>query len=119
MHFKDKNFNVDQIMVDLKILTVGNRVKLSWCKIIHMFFQGLLPKQFNDVFTPYNHKKHTRSCEKKNLFFRQCRLNLYKNSIVFQGVKIWNELSKEIQLISSKSLFKSSLKKLLLQNQIL
>ena len=101
-----------------KVLKVLELIQFHWCKLIHMFFQNLLPIQSKDMFIISQVHQKTRLSHKKTLRLPQCRLNIFKNSIFFEGAKLWNNLPYEIQSIISQNLFKKSLKQYLLSNQL-
>ena len=79
---------------------------------MYRYKNGLLHNSFNDMFLlncdVHVHSYNTRS---KN-FFRlpYWRTNVRKFSLRFQGPKIFNSLSPEIQNASSNALFNSKLK---------
>ena len=75
---------------------------------------GLLPDSFNDMFL-LNCDVHSYNTGSKNSFrFPYCGTNVREFSLRFQGPKIFNSLSSEIQNASSIALFNSKLKSLFL-----
>ena len=77
---------------------------------MHLYKNGLLPNSFNDMFL-LNCDVHSYNTRSKNSFrFPYCRTNVRKFSLRFQGPKIFNSLSSEIQNASSTALFNSKLK---------
>ena len=83
-----------------------------------MFLQNLLPKQFKDLFIILPVYQNTRLSCKKTLQLPHCRLNVFKKTIFFEGVKMWNNLPSEIQDITSRNLFKNKVKYNFLSNHI-
>ena len=78
---------------------------------MYLFKNGLLPNSFNDMFLlncdVHSYKINTRS---KNSFrLPYFWTNVRKFSLRFQGPKIINSLSSEIQNASSNALFNSKL----------
>ena len=118
IYFKDKRESVENLMVNQGILNVLELIALSWYKLIHMFLQNLLPKQFKDLFIILPVYQNTRFSCKKILQLPHCRLNVFKKTIFFEGVKMWNNLPSEIQDITSRNLFKNKVKYHLLSNHI-
>ena len=81
---------------------------------MYQYKSGLLPYSFNNMFlvTRQVHSYGTRSSE---LFYLpQCRTNIRKFSISFQGSKFFNSLSFEIQNAISAASFCCKLKAFLL-----
>ena len=81
---------------------------------MYQYKSGLLPYSFNNMFlvTRQVHSYGTRSLE---LFYLpQCRTNIRKFSISFQGPKFFNSLSFEIQNAISTASFCCKLKAFLL-----
>ena len=77
---------------------------------MHLYKNGLLPNSFNDMFL-LNCDVHSYNTRSKNSFrLPYCRTNVRKFSLRFQGPKIFNSLSSEIQNASSTALFNSKLK---------
>ena len=94
-------------------ITHEDIIKLKIGKVMYLYKNGLLPDSFNDMFLlTVTYSYNTRS---KN-FFRlpYCRTNVRKFSRLFQGSKIFNSLSSEIQNAFSIALFNSKLKPLFL-----
>ena len=77
---------------------------------MHLYKNGLLTHSFNDMFL-LNCDVHSYNTRSKNSFrLPYCRTNVTKFSLRFQGPKIFNVLSSEIQNASSPALFISKLK---------
>ena len=88
--------------------------KLQIGKFMYQCKSGLLPDSFNDMclVTRQVHSYGTRSSE---LFYLpQCRTNIRKFSISFQGPNFYNSVSPEIRNATSTASFCSKLKAFLL-----
>ena len=79
---------------------------------MYLYKNGLLPDSFNDMFLLYNCDiLYLYNTGNKNAFrLPYCRTNVRKFSLRFQGSKIFNSFSSEIQNASSTALFNSKLK---------
>ena len=77
---------------------------------MYLYKRGLLPNSFNDIFF-LNCDVHSCNNRSKNFFrLRYCRTKVGKFSLRFQGPKISNSPSSQIQNASSTALFNSKLK---------
>ena len=77
---------------------------------MYLYKSGLLPNSFNDMFL-LNCDVHSYNTRSKNSFrLPHCRATVRKVSLRFEGPKIFNSLSSEIQNASSTALFNSKLK---------
>ena len=77
---------------------------------MYLYKNGLLPNSFNDMFL-LNCDEHSYNTRSENSFrLPYCRINVRKFSLRFQGPKIFNSLSSEIQNASCIALFNSKLK---------
>jgi len=83
-------------------------------KFMYLFKRGLLPNYFREMFT-LTSQIHSHNTRNSNLFYIfPCRTNIRKFSIRFQGPKLFNSLSPEIQNSESVGSFGKRLKKFLL-----
>ena len=85
--------HTDPLFKNLKILNLESIYKLQIGKFMYQYRSGLLPYSFNNMFlvTRQVHSYGTRSSE---LFYlTQCRTNMRRFSISFQGPKFVNSLS--------------------------
>ena len=102
--------HTNPIFVSLRILKFEDIIKLQIGKVMYLYKNGLLPVSFNDMFL-LNCDIHSYNTRNKNSFrLPYCRTNVRKFSLRFQGPKIFNSLSSEIQNASSTALFTSKLK---------
>ena len=106
--------HTEPLFKNLRILNLKDIYKLQIGKFMYQCKSGLLPDSFNDMFlvTRQVHSYGTRSSE---LFYLpQCRTNIRKFSISFQGPNFYNSLSPEIRNATSTTSFCSKLKAFLL-----
>ena len=106
--------HTEPLFKNLRILNLKDIYKLQIGKFTYQCKSGLLPDSFNDMFlvTRQVHSYGTRSSE---LFYLpQCRTNITKFSISFQGPNFYNSLSPEIRNATSTASFCSKLKAFLL-----
>ena len=102
--------HANPIFVNLRILKIEDTIKLQIGKVMYLYKNGLLPDSFNDMFL-LNCDIHSYNTRSKNSFrLPHCGTNVRKFSLRFQGPKILNSLSSEIQNASSTALFNSKLK---------
>ena len=78
--------HTDPLFKNLKILNLESIYKLQIGKFMYQYRSGLLPYSFNDMFlvTHQVHSSGTRSSE--FFYLPQCRTNIRKFSISFQGL---------------------------------
>ena len=100
--------HANPIFVSLRILKIIWRYyqkKLQIGKVMYLYKNRFLPNRFNDMFL-LNCDVHSYNTRSKNSFrLPYCRTNARKFSVHFQGPKIFNSLSPEIQNASSTALF--------------
>ena len=102
--------HANPIFVNLRILKFEDNIKLQIGKVMYLYKNGLLPNSFNDMFL-LNCDVHSYSTRSNNSFrLLYCRTNVRKFSLRFQGPKIFNFLSPEIQNASSTVLVNSKVK---------
>ena len=80
-----------------------------------------LEKHFCDLFQLTSTKHSIRTRQATSGFFSQpaMRTNSIQNSVINNGVKMWNNIPKDIRLCKTKSTFKKFLKLWLLENKSL
>ena len=102
--------HANPVFVSLRILKFEDIIKLQIGKVMYFYKNGFLPDSFNDMFL-LNCDVHSYNTRSKNSFcLPYCRTNVRKFSLRFQGPKIFNSLSPEIQNPSSTAFFNSKLK---------
>ena len=106
--------HTDPLFKNLKILNLESIYKLQIGKFMYQYRSGLLPYSFNNMFlvTRQVHSYGTRSLE--HFYLPQCRTNIGKFSISFQGPKFFNSVSFEIRNATSTASFGCKLKAFLL-----
>ena len=83
-------------------------------KFMYQYRSGLLPYSFSDMFL-VTHQVHSYGTRSSEFFYLpQCRTNIRKFSISFQGPKFFNSLSFEIRNATSTASFCCKLKAFLL-----
>ena len=93
--------HTNPIFVSLRILKFEDIIKLQIRKVMYLYKNGPLPVSFNDMFL-LNCDIHSYNTRNKNSFrLPYCRTNGRKFSLRFQGPKIFNSLSSEIQNASN------------------
>ena len=102
--------HANRIFASFRILKFEDIIKLQIGKVMYLYKNGLLPNSFNDMFL-FKCDVHSYNTRSKNSFrLPYCRTNVRKFFLPFQGPKIFNSLSSEIQNASSTALFNSKLK---------
>ena len=106
--------HTDPLFKNLKILNLESIYKLQIGKFMYQYRSGLLPYSFNDMFL-VTHQVHSYGTRSSAFFYLpQCRTNIRKFSISFQGPKFFNSLSFEIRNATSTASFCCKLKAFLL-----
>ena len=114
MSRNDFDAHTDTLFKNLKILNFENIYKLQIGKFMYQYKSGLLPYSFNNMFL-VTHQVHSYGTRSSELFyFPQCRTNIRKFSISFQGPKCFNSLSFEMRNAISTASFCCKLKAFLL-----
>ena len=90
---------------ELKILKITDLYKLEIGKLVHAQFFNKLPYTLSNYFIESSNisQKTTRNVWKgsKNLYIPQYSNARLQRCIKYQGVKIWNEIPREIQNTST------------------
>ena len=83
---------------------------------MYQYKSGLLPDSINNMFLVRRqvHSYGTRNSNSELSYLPQCRTNIRKFSISFQGPSFYNSLSPEIRNATSTASFCSKLKAFLL-----
>ena len=90
-------------------LPVSHRVAYIKLNHVHRVTLGLAPKYLSDNFVFNSHVHRTRSGPYS--IFIQGGARFYQNSFVYTASVEWNKVPRNIQSITSNSLFKRKLKK--------
>ena len=107
---------VDQY-THLNLLTLDNLYSLEISKFMYRNSKSTLPASFDGYFRPIEHQYNTRTKSNSNMTFPRPRTDLGKQSIKFQGVKIWSELPPSIRDASSYENFSTLVKSHILENR--
>ena len=104
------------LFIQLKFLKVTQLYNYSISILMFKFIKGMLPNIFHDIFkrNAETVSRVTRNINKLNLPL--CKTELYKQSVKFQGPKIWNDLENHLNHQCSIHTFKKSCK-LFLMNE--
>ena len=99
----------------LSVLKVHQLHEFEIAKLMHQHSRGMIPSIFNSLFQKLSnkHTRQTRATTNHNLHIPRYSTNKSQKSIKYQGSKLWNSLSVELQN-QSFSKFKRSYKLILL-----
>ena len=102
---------------DLNALTIFDNVSLKLGMFMYKHVNAFSPDVFHDYF-PMNYATHTfNTRNKQNAILPYCRLSLkQKNSILYKGTKLWNNLSPFLKNANTTSAFKSKFKQHLINS---
>ena len=105
--------HTSELFKKFNLLKVMNITKLYTATFMYQFRKGLLPKSFNDFFTPVcnRHRYNTRLSSKSSFCLPQARTNYGIFNIRFSGPKLWNSVKESIKSLSFFS-FKKKYKQL-------
>lgn len=101
----------------LKILDFFSITALNIAQFMFHYHNNTLPTHFFSMFQTNNdvHAYSTRTANHYRTHF--CRTNIKKQTILFQGPKLWNSLPSSITSLCSLNSFKRKLIDLLLEKQ--
>ena len=95
----------------LNILTLRNRLLFNKAVLMHKVNFDCAPIKISNKFMVNNHRH-------KHLFaFPRPRNNLFKNTFLYSGGNLWNNLPTEFKTINNIDTFKRRFKDYLMQNQ--
>ncbi len=102
----------------LKLLSLDDSYKIECAKFMFDINNNDLEKHFCDMFqlTSTRHPMRTRQATSGSFSQPIMRTNAKQNSVINNGVKIWNSIPKDIRFCKSKFAFKKFLKIWLLEN---
>ena len=104
----------EPIFKRLKILKLSDIYQSQIGNFMFSFKKGLLPYAFSEMFLMTNQIHHYNTRNSNSFYLFSCRTNIRQFVIRFQGPKLFNSFSTEIQNADSFSPFKSKLKTFLL-----
>ena len=102
--------NVDAEYKNLGILKLDEMYFLEVGKFMYRNSNLTLPLSFDEYFQPINHHHNTRTRVNSVFSLPRPRTELGKQSIKYQGVKIWGEIPLDIQNCSDLKTFCNRLK---------
>ena len=105
--------HTEPIFKQVKILKVSDIYRSQIGKFMFSFKKGLLPDAFSEMFLLTNQIHHYNIRNSNSFYLFSCRTNI-RQFASFQGPKLFNSFSTEIQDADSFSQFKSELKTFLL-----
>ena len=119
LQFKPIRTPLKHLYREFNTLKLKEQNYFNICCIAHKFIHSpkLLPEAINNLFCRNEqiHDHDTRS--KKDLHPTKVKTKLYgEKTISFQGPTFWNKLPKHLKETNSISLFKTKLKKYILDN---
>lgn len=104
--------HTDRLFNQLKIMKIYEIYKLRTSTFMFLQCIRLLPSIFENMFRIRTHTgHHTRSSNEINFLVPTCRLTLRKNTMIYQGPHIFNELPANIKHLKTLPQFKSHMKK--------
>ena len=93
----------------LRWLNVKQRLMVNDAVMMHKCLKGLSPSYLSDKFSTRAtiHERQTRNRDSLNI--PPSRINAGQHAFYYRGVKVWNDLSKELQEITNTKVFKRRL----------
>ena len=109
-----------QLFKDLGWLDFINRVKFQKCILIYKTLNGLSPQYMNEILQQNNNAStyQLRSASNRNLQLPKPNLEIFKKSLQFSGIEIWNSLPSELKLCKNLQNFKEKCHIFFLQKQM-
>ena len=94
----------------LNILSFDQSIFLSKAKVMYKIHNNIAPSYLNDMFlmrdtTLNNTTANLRSVASKNFIVPQAKCNLFKGSLSYSGVMVWNSIPVSIKDSSSLPIF--------------
>ena len=114
MTFSDRCTNIQHFFKILNILKVEDIHFLEVSKFMYKNANKTLPQTFSEFFRHINHHHETRTKARSNFVLPKPRTNFGKQSLKYNGVKVWSEIPYNIRTALSKDLFTSQVKDYLL-----
>ena len=106
--------HTEPIFKQLKILKRSDIYRSQIGKFMFSFKKHLLPDAFSEMFLLTNQIHHYNTRNSNSFYLFSCRANIRQFAIRFQGPKLFNSFSTEIQNADSFSQFKSKLNNFLM-----
>ena len=108
-----------KLFADLNWLDFANRIKFHKCILVFKIVNGLSPPYLQDLLRQIKSSSTSslRSAEEENLLLPGANLEIFKKSLQFSGVCIWNSLPSHIKKSKSLNNFKEKCQKYMLDCQ--
>ena len=103
-------------MQNLNILGLHEQLIYNKCILLHKIFNGNAPEYLT---TPFEMQAANQRQSRNNIVALPLpRIDLYKSSLLFSGISLWNLLPQQLKSISSMTRFKSNLRQHLKSNNL-
>ena len=114
LSFSHFQAHTTELFKKFNLLKVMDIIKLYTAIFMHQFHNGILPKSFNNFFTPVctRHQYNTRLASKLTFSLPQARTNYGLFNIRFSGPKLWNsidEILKSSSVVSFKKIIQTNI----------
>ena len=93
----------------LRWLNVKQRLTVNDAVIMHKCLKGLSPSYLSDKFSTRAIVHNGQTRYRDSLDIPSCRINAGQRAFYYRGVKIWNNLSKDLRDIVDPNVFKRRL----------
>ena len=117
MTFTPRDTAVSTQFTKLKLLTMNEMYTLETAKFMYRNSKSTLPSSFDEYFRNIEHQYSTRTKANSILALPRPRTDFGKQSIKYNGVKIWSEIPLTIRNASSYLSFGTLLKSHLIENR--
>ncbi len=96
-----------QLFVKLKWLPVANRIEHNKAVLVYKCLNDMMPEYMNNMFTAQTSSVYSlRSEARGDLYVPKPRIELFKQSLLYSGPKIWNSLPVTVRQTDSLPSFK-------------
>ena len=105
--------HTEPIFRKLKIFPFDKIYSFHLGKFMYLYYKEMLPPSFNNFFLCVKQVHNYNTRNSNLLFVPFCRTKIRQFSVIYQGVKLFNSLPRDIYGASSISCFRKSLKEYL------
>ena len=113
MTFSPITTNIAKKLKSLKIMNIRELYNFEVAKFMYKMHNEALPEVFSNYINPIQHTYSTRHRLRSHYELSTPNTEIGKSSVKFFGVKVWGDLSKDLQTAESiekfKDLYKQSL----------
>ena len=88
----------EELRQELGWMTLERRREVSRMKLMHRSVNRQVPSSIHDRIQPV--KRKTRE-----LFLPRANTDIYKKSVTFRGIQVWNSLPSDLRILTSTSTF--------------